>query len=75
MQYSSVTASGNTLLLTPAVDVQTGTWIEIYIDAGFNTGGDTNISTNGFDVTALWNNISIISDPDLGYSEGSKFTA
>ena len=75
VQYSAVSSSGNTLLFTPGEDVPVGSWIEIYIDAGFNTGADTTTSTNGFDVTASWETIPIIADPDTGYSASSKFTA
>ena len=75
VQYSAVSTSGNSLILTTAVDVETGSEIEIYIDGGFNTPTTTTTSTNGFDVTASWNSITIIDDLSVGYSASSMFTA
>jgi hypothetical protein len=75
VQYKKCETSGQGIKLTLDADVSSGSYIEIFLDGGFNTGADTTVSTNGFDVTATWMTESIISDPDTGYSTASKFTA
>jgi len=70
----SVTASS--IKLTTAVDITSSTSIEVWLDDGFSTSSTAAISTTGFDITATWQGISIISDPDTAasYTAGSQFT-
>jgi len=69
------TTSGNGIALTVATDVASGSYIELFVDEGFDTPANTTTSTSGFDITASWGAVSIIDDLATAYTAASKFTA
>lgn len=65
------TNSSGEIELTTAVDVSSGTLIEIYVEDFFTTG--TAAGSTGFDIKADWQSINLVLDTTT-YSNDQKFT-
>lgn len=73
--YTGCSISGNAIDLTIGADISSGTFIELFLEGGFNVASDTTTSTTGFNVLATWGTLEVIKDLTTGVSAAKKFTA